>query len=163
MDRFKFGGLKDNPDYYVDETTQRMIYTHRRLLSSLASQLCAEGKKDKALNVLTLAETELPSSIVPHEFFSGTEMGKTYIDLGETDKARAILSSIADEQVEYINWYAGMSKRSFARVFNSVRMSAMCLQNVVEIFEGGGKEYHDLAIKYDKEFERLYNLMRKHL
>ncbi len=163
MDRFKFGGLKDNPDYYVDETTQRMIHTHRRLLSSLAAQLCAEGKRDKALNVLNLAERELPSSIVQHEFFSGAEMGRTLIELGETQKAREILSMIGDEQVEYINWYAGMSKKTFERVFNSLRMNIMCLQNIVEVLEAGGKDYQDLAIKYDKEFERLYNMMNNKL
>ena len=163
MDRFKFGGLKDNPDYYVDETIQRMIYTHRRLLSSLAAQLHAEGKDEKALNVLNLVERELPSSVVRHEFFSGVEIGKTYMALGQKEKAIEVLTEIADEQVEYINWYANMSKRAFTQSFSSIRLNAMCLQNIVEAFEKGGKEYHNLAIKYDKEFERLFNMMRKNL
>ena len=54
-------------------------------------------------------------------------------------------------------------KKRFERVFNSLRMNIMCLQNIVEILESGGKDYQDLAIKYDKEFERLYNLMNSKL
>ena len=35
MERFKWGGVKDNKDYYADETVRRMISTHRNLISSL--------------------------------------------------------------------------------------------------------------------------------
>ena len=33
MNRFKYGGLNENPDYYLDETTIRLVYTHRVQLS----------------------------------------------------------------------------------------------------------------------------------
>ena len=160
MERFRYGGLKDNPDYYVDETIQRMIYTHRRLLASLATQLCLEGKYEKALNVLNLAERELPTSLVRHEFFSGLEIGRTYMALGLKDKAVETLGSLADEQLEYLKWYSSMSGRSLTRVLGSIRMNAMCLQNIVETLEKGGQDYHDLAVKYDKEFEILFNKIR---
>ena len=48
MNKFKYGGLKENPDIYLDETVVRMCYTHRRLFALLVQQLLAEGKQDKA-------------------------------------------------------------------------------------------------------------------
>ena len=51
MTRFKFGNLKQK-GLYIDETTMRMCYTHRRLLGQTALQLIAEGKKQKAINDL---------------------------------------------------------------------------------------------------------------
>ena len=55
MTRFKFGNLKQK-GLYIDETTMRMCYTHRRLLGQTALQLIAEGKKQKAINILKKAE-----------------------------------------------------------------------------------------------------------
>ncbi len=56
MTRFKFGNLKQK-GLYIDETTMRMCYTHRRLLAQTALQLIAEGKKQKAINILKKADT----------------------------------------------------------------------------------------------------------
>ncbi len=60
MTRFKFGNLKQK-GLYIDETTMRMCYTHRRLLAQTALQLIAEGKKQKAINILKKADVEIPS------------------------------------------------------------------------------------------------------
>lgn len=46
MTRFKFGNLKQK-GLYVDETTMRMCYTHRRLLAQTALALIAEHKDKK--------------------------------------------------------------------------------------------------------------------
>ena len=62
MNKFKYGGLKENPDIYLDETVIRMCYTHRRLFNQLAQQLLKEGQKDKALKVLQRAEEEIPAA-----------------------------------------------------------------------------------------------------
>lgn len=160
MNRFKFGGLKEYPDYYADETIQRMIHTHRRLLSSLAVQLYEEGSNEKALNVLNRTEEELPSSIVPYDPISGTEMGRLYIALGEKDKARAILSSIADEQLDYIRWGCNLDNRRFTTNLSTLSQKVRILQDVIRSLDNGGEEYSDLSEKYIEEFNKLYGSMR---
>ena len=70
MTRFKFGNLKQK-GLYIDETTMRMCYTHRRLLAQTALQLIAEGKKQKAINILKKADTEIPAYNVTLDYMSG--------------------------------------------------------------------------------------------
>ena len=70
MTRFKFGNLKQK-GLYIDETTMRMCYTHRRLLAQTALQLIAEGKKQKAINILKKADVEIPAYNVTLDYMSG--------------------------------------------------------------------------------------------
>jgi hypothetical protein len=53
MNRFKFGGA-NTPGIYLDETVMRMCFTHRRLMSQLASHLIEEGKTDKAKELIDI-------------------------------------------------------------------------------------------------------------
>ncbi len=160
MNRFKFGGLKENPDYYVDETIQRMILTHRRLLASLAVQLYEEGEKEKALNILNRCEEELPASLVAHEFFSGMDIGTTYMQLDEVEKASKTLSSLADEQVEYIKWYNSLGQKRFNQVASDIYMRVRCLQNIIKAFENGGDDYKELTDKYTNDFANLLGSLK---
>lgn len=163
MNRFKFGGLKENPDYYVDETIQRMILTHRRLLVSLAIQLLEEGKEEKALNVLNRCEEELPSTLVPHEFFSGMDISTTYMKLGKTEKAKEVLAALADEQLEYIKWYNSLDNRRFSNAANEIYTRIRCLQNIVKILEEGGEDYKELTTRYTEEFGAIFENMRSRI
>ena len=160
MNRFKFGGLKENPDYYADETIQRMILTHRRLLTSLAVQLYEEGQEEKALNVLNRSEEELPVSLVPHEYVSGMDIGTTYIKLGEVEKASRTLGSMAEEQLEYIKWYGTLDKYRFSNAASDLYMRVRVLQNIIKALEDGGEEYKDVVAKYTQDFENVFDRLR---
>ena len=164
MNRFKFGGLKEKPDYYIDETTQRMIYTHRRLMVSLANQLLLEGKAEKAYNVLEYAEQELPASLVPHRLMMGDiEMARCYMVLGEKDKAIELISSMADEELEYLDWYCSMSDRRFSSTLQDSYFSLQFLREAIDLLERGGEAYEDVAAEYSNEFENIYNRWRSRI
>lgn len=164
MDRFKFGGLKENPDYYVDETIQRMIHTHRRLLSSLATQLYYEGDKEKALKVLDRMEEELPANIVARgHIYGGIDMGELYMKLGQTEKAREIFSTLADEHIEYLEWYNTLNNRQFRDAMRNIYMRVTFLQDVISVMEKGGEPYKDLTLKYMEQFGKHYEALRKRL
>ena len=70
MTRFKFGNLKQK-GLYIDETTMRMCYTHRRLLAQTALQLIADGKNQKAINIPKKADVEIPAYNVTLDYMSG--------------------------------------------------------------------------------------------
>ena len=163
MERFRFGKIKDNPDYYIDEAINRMALTHRRLFSSLATQLLMEGEEEMALNVLNRTEEELPSSLIPHEYFSGLEMVRAYMHLDETEKASNIISLLADECIEYLAWYNSLNKRQYANAMNDIYMRTRMLQEIIKTLESGGAEYETLAARYMNEFGAQYELMRSKL
>ena len=154
MERFRFGKIKDNPDYYIDEAINRMALTHRRLFSSLATQLLMEGEEEMALNVLNRTEEELPSSLIPHEYFSGLEMVRAYMHLGETEKASNIISLLADECIEYLAWYNSLNKRQYANAMNDIYMRTRMLQEIIKTL---GSRVRDSC---GKIHERVWSAVR---
>ncbi len=87
MTRFKFGNLKQK-GLYIDETTMRMCYTHRRLLAQTALQLLSEHKNKKAIDILKKADVEIPDYNVPIDYMSGgLDMARGWILAGLKHKA----------------------------------------------------------------------------
>ncbi len=115
MNRFRFGGL-DNPKFYLDETVSRMCYTHRRMFAQLATALMAEGKKDKARNLVRKAERVMPPATLPHTFAGGSlDLARVWAQLGEKKQAAAIALPVARTASEYVNWYLSMPDDMLAR------------------------------------------------
>ncbi|MBE6302646.1 MAG: DUF2723 domain-containing protein [Bacteroidales bacterium] len=161
MNRFKFGGLAENPDYYLDETIQRMVYTHRILFASLAERLIHEDQKEKALEVLDYAEKVIPGSLVPHSAQLGAIlMAESYIKLGEKSKALNIIKATADETIEYLQWYESLSNRHKTAVSGDYGMKLGELQTMVEILNGAGEPYKAEAARYAAEFGKFYKNWR---
>ena len=110
MNKFKFGGINENPDIYLDETVMRMCYTHRRLFAQLAKQLLIEGKEDKALAVVKRIEEAIPSSVVPHNYQSGSiDLAEVWSFLGHQEEGHTILREMGDNTKEYLDWYLSLS------------------------------------------------------
>ena len=162
MNRFKFGGFKETPDYYSDETISRMVYTHRRLISSLASQLYNEGENEKALKLLDRIEEELPSTIVPHGArIGGADIGRLYMALGEYEKGCRILAGLIEEQMEYIDWYCSFSKNRFKanaqESYNAIEMAKL----LIEELNSGDEACKAMADEYTAELNEKFMVWRK--
>lgn len=111
MHKFRFGGL-DNPDIYLDETVLRLCWTHRRQFASLALQLVAEDKKDKAIEVLEYAAKMIPSTTVPHNYMGGSfDIARAWMQTGHKAKAEEIFLYIANTACEYLEWYNSLQPR----------------------------------------------------
>ena len=113
MHKFKFGGI-DQPGICIDENALRMCYSHRRIFAQMVMQLMKEGKKDKAKAALDYAEQMIPAFNVPYDFQNGAlQMAEAYYQLGETEKADAIIKALADKAVEYATWYLSLDDSRF--------------------------------------------------
>ena len=103
VSRFKWGGVKENKDYYADETIRRMITTHRTQIATLAQYMHndiivagdtpeeQQKKKEITEKIITLLEkwyTEFPGDIVVFDTMrDGTvEVAKIYKMLLEHQK-----------------------------------------------------------------------------
>ena len=68
INRFEWGGLKENKDYYADESIRRMISTHRNLVTQLATEMInSDEDYAKIISVLEKIYNELPEEIVPYD------------------------------------------------------------------------------------------------
>lgn len=157
MTRFKFGGLS-TPGLYIDETTMRMCYTHRRLMAQLALQLIAEHKNDKALKVLTKAEKEIPSYNVPLNYMGGSlDMARAYALIGQKDKAKAMLQQLFTGSVQYLQWYLSLNTDRFLQSQNECMTHFWIIQHLIEVSE---MVDHNMAVQQTKMLNTLFTRYR---
>ena len=133
MNRYKWGGLEQK-GLYIDETVMRMCYTHRHLMADLALQLIAEGKTDKALNVLRKSEKVLPSYNVPNTYLSGAaDLAKAYALLGKKNDAQRIIDQVWKDSKQYAQWYVGLEGNHFTMSQNDVLKYIYIMQATADV------------------------------
>lgn len=150
MNRFKWGGVKENKDYYADETVRRMIYTHRNLLANLAQTMINNGAEDsKVLDVLEKWYEEFPRDIIAYDAIRDNSIAvadiyrrlyyKLYYDKEKgvatqlDDKTMAtieeriyeIAGSIVKDQFEYLRWYNTLPARNRSDMMLYTRTSQL--------------------------------------
>ena len=104
MNRYKYGGL-DTPGLYLDETTLRTCWYHRRLFAQLAKELIAQGDNERAKKVLAYAEQVIPGYNVPETHESGSyDIATASAALGDKTKAVTLAVHLIAEAEDYINW-----------------------------------------------------------
>jgi len=119
MNKFKWGGLEENPDIYLDETGRRMISTFRLYFTHLVNALLEEGKNDKALAALDKANRVMPSSAVPYGT-DGLLFARAYYRLGETEKAEAIITEISNRINANLDWYVRLRPIQISNTLSDV-------------------------------------------
>ncbi|OOV18220.1 DUF2723 domain-containing protein [Flavobacterium sp. LM4] len=97
-----------NGDIYHDPETRRNSITYRTNLSRLMNQLIAEGKIDKAKNIINLAMTKMP--LDKYGYYSLVEpFAGGYYKVGEKEKAQDLLNKLVQKYKENLNYYGTLS------------------------------------------------------
>lgn len=155
MTRFKFGNLKQK-GLYIDETTMRMCYTHRRLLAQTALQLIAEGKKQKAINILKKADTEIPAYNVTLDYMSGgLDMARGWLMIGQKAKGKEYIEAVWKNASQYLNYYLSLPNDRFLQAEHDCIRQIMIMQSICE---AAGMVSPQLEQKYEKQLNNLYRL-----
>ncbi len=155
MTRFKFGNLKQK-GLYIDETTMRMCYTHRRLLAQTALQLIAEGKKQKAINILKKADVEIPAYNVTLDYMSGAlDMARGWLMTDQKAKGKEYVEAVWKNASQYLNYYLSLSNDHFLQSQNDCIRQIMIMQSTCDV---AGMVSPQLEQKYQKQLNNLYTL-----
>ena len=155
MTRFKFGNLKQK-GLYIDETTMRMCYTHRRLLAQTALQLIAEGKKQKAINILKKADTEIPAYNVTLDYMSGgLDMARGWLMTGQKAKGKEYIEAVWKNASQYLNYYLSLPNDRFLQAEHDCIRQIMIMQSICD---AAGMVSPQLEQKYEKQLNNLYTL-----
>ena len=155
MTRFKFGNLKQK-GLYIDETTMRMCYTHRRLLAQTALQLIAEGKKQKAINILKKADVEIPAYNVTLDYMSGAlDMARGWLMTGQKAKGKEYIEAVWKNASQYLNYYLSLPNDRFLQAEHDCIRQIMIMQSICE---AAGMVSPQLEQKYEKQLNNLYRL-----
>jgi hypothetical protein len=94
-------------DIYHDPETRKNSISYRSILSRLMDKLIAEGKMDKAKNVIELAMTKMPME--KFGYYSMVEpFAKGYYQVGEKAKAQKLLDKLIAKYKENLNYYGNL-------------------------------------------------------
>jgi hypothetical protein len=131
-----------------------MCYTHRRLMAQLAIHLVDEGQKDKAAQVLALADKELPTYNVPADFASGSlDMARAYNAIGQKDKAKALVDELWTKASQYMHWYCSLDGLRFANSQRDCQMQLYILQMLSQIADEIDQKTGE---DYQKKLEAIF-------
>ncbi|MCH5175000.1 MAG: DUF2723 domain-containing protein [Prevotellaceae bacterium] len=155
MNKYRYGNLK-HPDLYIDETTMRMCYTHRRWFANLITNLVYEGKLDKALKALEKCATEIPAYNIPHSVDCASyELATAYVACGKPEKAAEILADLEKMSSEYIKWYLSLSNVYFANAYKDCIRDIYTIRRIQVLYQ----EMADLGTAkqgtYEKKVKQL--------
>lgn len=153
MNRFRFGGL-EKPGLYIDETTMRMCFTHKRLFAMLASHLVSEGKNDKAKKVLAYMERVMPECNVPSSNVAGgMEIARSYAALGMKKEAVHVLKNLEKHSLQYLRYYLSHDSNRFSQSIYECLDELQALANALYIAQDVDKEL----------YKKLYNEFTRNL
>jgi hypothetical protein len=131
MTKFRYGGV-NNPKIYLDENISRMCRTHRMMFSQLIGALVAKGDSVRALKALDYCEKQIPGTTVRHDYIS-TQLADYYYKLHKPAKGNEIMTAVAKDCIENLDWYLSLSTANRNSVSNRIGHNMAVLQQVLRI------------------------------
>jgi len=150
MHQFRYGNMNAQ-GVYIDENLMRMCRTHRMMFAQLAEELVRENQRDKALEVLDFAEEQLPGYNIPYDYTSAS-MASLYFILNENDKALAIMDTVAQTCVEYLQFIASLNRQQRSSMHSVYERNASILGYVLQVCERAGE--HEFVDKYLSDYDK---------
>lgn len=163
MNRYKYGGL-DTPGLYLDETTLRICYSHRRLFAQLAKELVKQGDDIRARKVLEYARQAIPAYNVPEVFESGSyDIATAYASIGETQRATDLLNHLIAESENYIDWAFSLGDNRIEMVQRDCLYRFWQWNQCNELLKNMDKKrYEQSNQQFEKKYMRFTQLMNDH-
>ncbi len=133
MEKFDYGHM-EKPNVYLDNFHKRTfsILRFRNTFARLAMALIQENKKDSALKVLDRCIYLLPFTKMSHDV-STLELANAYALAGNTDKAKDLLNDFANQSIEYLNYFAGLSSGLKSLCEYDINLNMYQLQQVLQL------------------------------
>ena len=104
MEKFEYGNM-NGEDVYMDETNLRLVMNIRNNFSRLADKLISEGDTVRAIDVLDRCIDLMPHEKVEYNFFM-LPIAESYYACKQTEKARAVVSTMQTMFDEKLNYFA---------------------------------------------------------
>ena len=157
MNKYRWGNLQE-PGVYLDENSMRMARVFRIIFGKLGRDLIAEGKNEKAKEVLDYGLTVLPEYNVPYDYYSTKEIANTYYQLGETEKARKIYDVLIDNARKTLQWYSRFDARNYESILSDINQELIALGDMLTNYQSINPEESKAAIsdynRFAQQFEQ---------
>ncbi len=150
MHKFRYGNMNQE-GIYIDENLMRMCRTHRMMFAQLADALYKEGDYAKVKKVLDYAEKMLPEYNIPYDYTSAT-MAVLYNKIGDSKTGNEMLTKVANNCVDYINWGASLNAKNRKYVASTLQQKTAVLGFVLQ--EWSRTNQKDLLDRYYPYYEQ---------
>ena len=135
MTKFKWGGLDTNPEkLYLDENNRRFVMNFKGSFKSLAEQLVAENKFEKAEEVLDKCMSLFGNEISPFNYYD-LLFAQLYFKIEKDDKAVEIVKIAADNFHDELNYYVSLEDEQLLGMQDDVgRLGAVYQEALKTLF-----------------------------
>jgi hypothetical protein len=161
MKKFEWRGAAD-PDVNIDYNHRRTImvvkarYNHARLAQALA----AEGKNEKAVEVLDHCMATFPLSKISYDMYM-PEIAGAYFSAGDTVKSVGIVNGLSDYYFEKLDYYFRQTPAIAASADYEIQTAIQSISKVANLCTENNKV--ELGKALNKKLEEYYNLYLKML
>ena len=141
MNKFAWGNMEVD-DVYLDETNRRVTFNLRNIYGRLGKQLASEGKNEKAIAVLDLAEEKMPEAKFAYDYFVFNII-EGYYQAGAKEKAQAMISTFADRlegELAYYGQYKGNDRKMVQNEINAASSYFQMLVRLVNQYENNNSQ-----------------------
>ncbi len=128
MDTYLWGGSERN-DVYFDEPNRHELVTYRMDASFLANQLVAEGKKEKAVQVLDKVMANVSEHAYAYDY-TAYFMAAAYYRAGAVAKGDSLSMKLTRNAEQYVNWIATLNDEGRGSMADEVKQQFQIMQNL---------------------------------
>jgi tetratricopeptide (TPR) repeat protein len=161
VNKYRWGNLEQS-GLYIDENSGRLARTFRALFGTLGKNLVSEGKLDKAKEAMDYALKVIPDYNIPHEYISSRDIADTYLQAGDTVKAKEIYDTLVESTLRELNWYSRLRPSHYASAVNDVWRAFKILISIVPFYEEIDPErYKALIENYQLYASQIYQFEEK--
>ena len=144
VNKFRWGGLENDPDIYMDQTSRRMLSTFRLYFTHLVDALVDAGENEKALTALDKITSMIPDSAVSYGT-DGVIFARAYYKLGEYEKANELITEIHNRINANLNWFERLKPVQIANTMTDIIYNNVSpLKLVKNIYQQYDKEKYKL-------------------
>jgi hypothetical protein len=132
MKKFVWGGAND-PKVNIDYNHKRTLIVIKARLNyaRLAKSLTAEGKNEKALEVLDYCMDKLPLENIPADMYM-PDIIEAYFAAGNKEKALALSASVSEYYFDRLNYYFGQDQSIISSADYEVQSAIQFVSNIAE-------------------------------
>jgi hypothetical protein len=153
MNKFKYTNL-ENPKVYQDETCRRMMQNMKNNFNRLAATLIAEGKTEKAAEVLAKLEKCMPMKVMGYSYLD-VENANLWYRVGNKEKGREVSKFAFDNIKDNVDYFFSLPAKFFPSV-NGDLQSALGyeLRNLLDNLTTSKED--DLVKEIDAKYNEYY-------
>jgi len=134
---------------YLDTETRKNSVSYRNNMERLARALLAEGKNEKAEEILDLAMEKMPVHKFGH-YSMLISFIDIYYSLGKEEKARLLISQLKTVLQEKLTYYSQFDETNIEGVFDEIKRNLLMYDQIVKT--GISLDDEDFAAELKTEY-----------